>query len=274
MNDEGVEQVNQDLVEVADNTATTNSGDKEYNDFEGQVKSGADLGNKQLTEQQKDELLRQTQQINHNQINEINKLKKDLHYWQQKCINLKLDYQTAEFDLKKTRKVKGTHSKENKSLKEQVSQLQSSMEEKEKSYAEMNVQFAELKAENEQLRKKQEEKPAEKQDLSSIEQDVVSKVLSLPDLNSMYRVIYSLNAHIQQKAYTQAYNQQKAAAEATSGSNGHIYPNGEGQMNGNAMYMPGYPMFNQMQYNQMGGYPDSSAQYSNVNNQTHASNKQ
>ena len=76
-----------------------------------------------------DEII-QAQETNHQQYNLIEKLKKDWKFWQDKCLDITLNHQLSELDLKRAKRAKIHLLKENKSLKETTNQLQTSAQEK------------------------------------------------------------------------------------------------------------------------------------------------
>lgn len=79
--------------------------------------------------------MNQISKKNHEQYNYIEELKKDWNYWQEKCLNLTLEKQIIEFDLKKAKRAKAALSKENasiqKSLQETTTHIETTMKEQE-----------------------------------------------------------------------------------------------------------------------------------------------
>lgn len=211
-----------------------------------------------------DEII-QAQETNHQQYNLIEKLKKDWKFWQDKCLDITLNHQLSELDLKRAKRAKTHLLKENKSLKETTNQLQTSAQEKENQLNEGRIinlkSIVELKEENNRLTKLLEE--AEKKNKEPMtETEIVNEFFALPDIQSMGRVLNILQMNFHQKYYAYMMNQQKSATGSSEAVNGSM-PTGDQMTNGN--YMMAGQMVNPMQYNMGAGmYQDPSQ--SNMSN--------
>ena len=163
----------------------------------------------------------------------------------------------AEYDLKKAKKAKGTLSKENKSLKEASHQLKVTAQEQHEKVNKgkdlNNPTILELKEENEGLRKQLEEKDAKAQEPKT-EQGIIDGFNSLPDLQTMTRVMSMLQMSFTQKYYNSMMPQQNSQAENPSAKNGSM-PTGDQMMTGN--FMMGGQMMSPMGYNMGGVYPEA-----------------
>jgi hypothetical protein len=233
---------NEDIAETAGNntaTKTLANGDANHayhdtNDYPTQKPS--------ISEEE----VAQIQKINHDQYNYINKLEKDLKYWQQKCVKLTIDHQCAEFDLKKAKRVKGNHSKENKILKDQNDNYESVIKYHESELTDLKLKKEILQADNEELQERMNS--VEKVQEGDPEQEIINRVISLPDIQSMSRVLANLNMQVNQKYYSFMMNQQKSAQGDAATNNG-AFSAGDQNMNG-MYYMQNQMMnMNTMQYN-------------------------
>mmetsp|Transcript_1854 Transcript_1854/g.1651 ORF Transcript_1854/g.1651 Transcript_1854/m.1651 type:complete len:163 (+) Transcript_1854:243-731(+) len=156
-----------------------------------------------------------------------------------------------EFDLKKAKRAKIVLSKENKSLKETTTELETNVQELE------NKANKELKEENERLMNLLKE-AEEKANQPKTEQDIVDDFSNLTDIQSMYRVMNIVQMNFNQKYYAYMATQQKPGVATSNGTNGGLL-SGD-QMNGG--YMMGGQMMNPMPH--MGMF--SGQNQSNVNN--------
>lgn len=260
MNAENADQANNDMIEGVGNTVTNNSIEGENISNEGEDRLAENINTQAANSIHKSEALKQIQHTNHEQFNQIAKLKKDLEYWQQKCVKESIERKSVEYDLKRARKVRGGQAKENVVMKDQIEQLQKQVKEQEAALKDLKTKYHEAKTQNEEFKKQQQEREESSQDVTKVEKEVIDRVLALPDFTTMSRIAYSLQAQVQQKYYAYILNQQKAAAGLSS--NG-VYNTGDQTLSSGMMFNP---MMGSMQYMGMGGYPEGPSTQSNVNN--------
>lgn len=173
-----------EFIEVPGNTVTTKSKESENDSNEEVIygqKEDFDKSNdaEQLREADNSKsaqndlgALDQLTKANHDQFNLIKKLQKDLEYWQQKCIKLKIDSESAKFDLKKSSKLKGSKLRENKELKEKVDELQQKVGEQDATISDLTHKYEEAKAENEKLTEAVSVQESSSTDVDKVEQEV------------------------------------------------------------------------------------------------------
>lgn len=206
---------------IVSNTATTKSGTSDaYVSSEQNLKG--DMIDEELdVRESREEIQKTLKQINHDQYNKIQKLKKDLQYWQNKWINLTIDNQVAEFDLKNIAQNKNSANSENKELKEKIESLEKSITDHEVAYEELKTKYETALNDLEKLKKQNEEEKKNKVEYGSLEEEIVAKAMTLPDLNTTWRVIYALQAGAQQRMYasTGASFAYPAMAQSNAGSN-------------------------------------------------------
>lgn len=260
MNAENVDRENVDVLEGTGNIDNNRLAERDNVNNEGGDRLAEDVSAQAASSIHKSEALKQIQNTNHEQFNQIAKLKKDLEYWQQKCLKESIERKSVEYDLKKARKIRGGHAKENVVMKDQIEQLQKQVRDQEAALNDLKTKYHEAKTQNEEFKKQQKEKEDSSQDASKVEQEVIERVLALSDFNIMSRIVYSLQAQIQQKYYAYIINQQKAAAGMPS--NG-VYSTGDQNSSSGMMFNP---MMGSMQYMGMGGYPEGPSTQSNLNN--------
>ena len=233
---------NEDIAETAGNTIATKTlanGDANhaYHDTKDYPTEKPSISEEEVA---------QIQKINHDQYNYIKKLEKDLKYWQQKCVKLTIDHQCAEFDLKKAKRIKSNHSKENKILKDQNDNYESVIKYHESELTDLKLKKEILQSDNEELQERMNS--VEKVQESDPEQEIINRVISLPDIQSMSRVLANLNMQVNQKYYSFMMNQQKSAQGDAATNNG-AFSAGDQNMNG-MYYMQNQMMnMNTMQYN-------------------------
>ena len=156
-----------------------------------------------------EETVKQIQEKNHTQYNYICKLEKDLEYWKKKCLDLTIEHQSAEFDLKRVKRVKGSNSKENKQLKDALTQLHAKYLERETEANDFKAQVDDLKSQNAKLTEELEAEQAKNQKPGDPEQDLMIRFMALPDLNAMGRVCQNMQFQMNQKYYNMMMAQQK-----------------------------------------------------------------
>lgn len=211
-----------------------------------------------------DEAMRQIQQTLHNQTNEIVNLKKDLDFWKNKWAQLNIEFRSAQYDWNKAKNIKSSILQENKDLKEKVSQCESKIQEQEA----LNASYQQIISDKEAAEKQRAEdaqnaKPAEPEvkEPVNIEQDIMTKVWGITDMNSLMRIYMNITSLYQQRYYAQSMSTSKPQE-----SNGGVAGNNEAVYNPGMYYFPG-PMMNPMHMMQM-NTSDGSYQQTNVSKAT------
>lgn len=207
-----------------------------------------------------DDTMKQIQQTLHNQTNEIANLKKDLCFWKNKWAQLNIDFRSAQYDWNKAKNIKSSILQENKDLKEKVLQYEDKIKEQEDvnaSYKQMleDKEAAEKqRAEEQQNAKVVEPEPKEPVNL---EQDIMTKVWAITDMNSLMRIYMNITSLYQQRYYAQSMS-----ASKPQDSNGGISGGNDAVFNSGMYYFPG-PMMNPMHMMQMNP-SDANYQQTNV----------
>ena len=201
---EGEGEYYDESANMAGNTITTKSHESDIHTSPRQMEKGGSKYDPSVAPTETDSEFRNLEQINHDQYNEIQSWKKDLEYWQKRWLNLTLDNQLAELDLKTYVKGKTNFALENKQLKSQLSEVEKSAENSESSLTELKNKYDNALIEIMQLKKKAEEVEAQTPKYSTLEEEIVAKAMTIPDLNTTWRVIYALQAGAQQRMYAQA----------------------------------------------------------------------
>lgn len=251
MEDDFVEQNNYEEADEVDydrdersKEADSNTKDVQDHTAEHQYEAAKSSGTSDA------EIIKQIQQVNHNQLNEIAQLKKDVEYWKQKSVKLTIDFHSAVYDNQKSEKA-ASNLKENQELKANLAQLEQSLHDKEEELTALNSKYDELKKDHEALVEKHSNPPV--QDQATIEKEIIAKAASVEDINALMRIVFTLNTQCQQKYFSQAMNSSKGQG----GLNG--VAGGEPQ-NPQMMYMPSVPYMNSMNFMPMAAPYDGSSQ--------------
>lgn len=256
------------------NTVTTKSGTSDAYASSDQNLRPENFHEYEIRES-KQEIQKSLKQINHDQYNQIQKLKKDLQYWQNKWINLTIDNQVVQFELNNIAQNKNSANSEKIELKQKIESLEKLSVDHEAAYNELNAKYETALSDLETLKKQNEEEKKNKVEYSSLEEEIVAKAMTLPDLNTTWRVIYSLQAGAQQRLYASAgagftYPQmapsntgsnsstQQPAATSSATANGHSKTQNVQQNINPMMYMGMNPLLQQnTNYTQNGAYKAS-----------------
>jgi hypothetical protein len=258
MNTESTGKEQEIFQDTLGNTANAKSFESENASNEANDKSNHSIKQRGVNADRSDSLA-QIQLTNHEQFNQITKLKKDLHYWQEKSVKLSIENQCVEFDLKKARKIKVLHSRDNKSLKEQTEQLEATNSEQKVAIEDLTSKYQQVKSENEALQKERSETKVPVKEPVNLEQEIVEKFNGLADYSQMMRMLYTLQSTFQQKQYQMMMNQQKMANGAATSSNTE-YNGGEQPLTNGMTYMPQQPMMSPMGYVNQGMYQNGTTQ--------------
>lgn len=239
---ENLDRPNEDIAVVAGSATAGITHGGEHATYEENEARNVCVNKTHISEEE----VAQIQKINHDQYNYIKKIEKDLKYWQQKCVKLTIEHQCAEFDLKKAKRVKGTHSKENQLLKDQNDKYENIIKNYEAELIDLRLRKEELEADNEDLQERINS--SEKKQETNPEQEIMTRMLSLPDIQTMSRVLSNLTMQVNQRYYSFMMSQQKSANGDASTNNGAF---SAGDQNMNGMYYMQNPMMNMntMQYN-------------------------
>jgi chromosome segregation ATPase len=225
----------EDLTNVAGNTVTTKSGESDINTSPRHLDKVLSKYDPSVAPTETDEEFKTLRQINHDQYNQIQTLKRDMEYWQTRWLNLTIDNQLAELDLKNFVQGKNSFSTENKQLKQTVENHTKTLEENKASFSELKNKYDSALIEIVRLKKQSDEIEKSNPKYNSVEEEILAKANSIQDLNSIWRLVYSLQAGAQQRMYAQAMNSTQADG-STGVSNGHaITPNTTTNTGGNPL---------------------------------------
>lgn len=139
-----------------------------------------------------------------------------------------------------------------KELKEKIDELQKTLQQKDDIINDVQDQYEEVKFELNKVKQEKEQADKSKVTYSNVEEEIIAKTLSLPDINLMYRIFYTLQAQIQQRLYVQAMSQSNLGMAL--GSNGHSVGEGEQTAQNPEMFTNPNPLMASSNYGQNGVY--------------------